>query len=86
MFLAAGPVMAVPCGAVGDGGGRCFWGWWGDGWLLLFRVNDTQAEVLFEGVEVAVPVEQRMCMFEAEGRDQAVDGFADGTALERRMR
>lgn len=44
-------------------------------------MNDSEAEVLLRGVEIPVAVEQGVALGEAEGRDQAVDGLADGDAL-----
>lgn len=43
-------------------------------------MDHPEAEVLFEGIEVAVTVKQRMSFEKAKGRNQAVDRFADGEA------
>ena len=44
------------------------------------RVNDLQLQEFFEGVEVAVGVEERMRVAQAERRDEAVDGLPDRAA------
>ena len=44
-----------------------------------------EAQQLFEGVVIAVSMQQRMCVTEAEGCDQAVDRFAYGTPSRAQM-
>ena len=41
-------------------------------------MHDLQPEDVLERVEVAIAVEQRVRVLEAERRDEAVDGLADG--------
>lgn len=43
-------------------------------------MNDGEGEELFEGVEVAVAVKERVTVAEAESGDEAVDCFADRVA------
>ena len=47
---------------------------------MALGMDDLQTEVVFEGVEVAVVVEEGVAFGDAEGGDNAVDGLADGNA------
>jgi hypothetical protein len=46
-------------------------------WLWM---NNTQTELLFEGIEIAVAVKQRMAFAETEDRNQAADRLPNGMA------
>jgi hypothetical protein len=39
-------------------------------------MNDTEPEVFFKSIEVAIAMEQRVTFFQAERCDQAIDSFA----------
>ena len=43
-------------------------------------MNYLELQQLFEGVKVAVGVEERMCVVQAERRDEAVDRLPDRAA------
>ena len=47
---------------------------------MALGVDYLEAEVVFEGVEVTVVMEEGMAFGDAEGCYDAVDGFADGDA------
>jgi len=44
------------------------------------RVDHSKTELFFKWVKITVSVKKRMALRQAEGRDQAVDGFADRLA------
>jgi hypothetical protein len=43
-------------------------------------MDDLQAQMLLEGIEVAVTVQQGVAVHQAEACDEAIDGFGDGIA------
>jgi len=43
-------------------------------------MNHPQPKMCFKRIEVAVAMEQRVSMLDAEGRDEAIDGLADSYA------
>jgi len=42
-------------------------------------MHHLQAQEFLEGVEVAVVVEQGVLLLDAERRDEAIDGFSNGS-------
>ena len=47
---------------------------------MMLWMDDVQAELLLEDIEVAIAMQQRMVVADAVRRNQQIDGLADGAA------